>query len=307
MNFETLRLRPYQREAQQAILAASERGFRSQLVSLATGLGKSVIIATLPSLLELRPNDVTLVIAHREELIAQLFDKLRSQNPQAVVGIEKAEDRATESCTIVVATVQTLTGGRLEEFLRRFGRRIGLFVIDEAHHAAAPTYRAILSKIIQRRPDAFVLGFTATPSRGDGALLIDDGIFHQLVYQMDARAAIEAGYLVPIRSYAVSSDIDLDMVATRGGDFVLGQLAEAVDNKQRNQLVLDAYTQYTPIGRPSFSRRPWSMRVTWPSCSWKRATRRLLPAEILPVPNERKSCATSAGVKWTCSSTADST
>lgn len=246
MNFETLTLRPYQREAQQAILAARDRGFRAQLVSLATGLGKTVIIATLPKLLDLRPTDVSLVIAHREELIQQIVEKMRSQNPDAVVGIEKAEDRAPENCSIVVATVQTLTGTRLSEFMRRFGRRIALFVIDEAHHAAAPTYRAILSKISQRRPEALILGFTATPSRGDGIRLIDDGIFHQLVYQMDARAAIEAGYLVPIRSYAVSSDTDLDTIATRGGDFVLGQLADAVDTEQRNALILDAYAQYTP-------------------------------------------------------------
>jgi superfamily II DNA or RNA helicase len=240
VNFDTLRLRPYQREVQQAILAARDRGFRSQLVSLATGLGKSVVIATLPKLLDLRAADIALVIAHREELIQQLVEKLRAQNPGAVVGIEKAEDRAPDNCAIVVATVQTLAGARLEEFLKRFGRRIALFVIDEAHHAAAPTYRAILSKILQRRPDALVLGFTATPSRGDGALLIDDGIFHQLVYQMDARAAIMSGYLVPIRSYAVSTDIDIDGVATRGGDF------EAVDTEQRNRLIIDAYTQFTP-------------------------------------------------------------
>jgi len=246
VNFETLRLRPYQREAQQVILDERDRGFRAQLVSLATGLGKSVVIATLPKLLELRSTDAMLVIAHREELIAQLVEKMRAQNPDAVVGIEKADEHASESCTIIVATVQTLTGKRLLEFMRRFGRRISIFVIDEAHHAAAPTYRAILSKIVQRRPDALILGFTATPSRGDGVRLIDDGIFHKLVYQMDARAAIEAGYLVPIRSYAVSSETDLDTVATRGGDFVLGQLAEAVDTEARNQLIVDAYTQYTP-------------------------------------------------------------
>ena len=75
LNFSTLRLRPYQEEAQQAIVEARKRGFRAQLVSLATGLGKSVIIATLPELLELRPTDVTLVVAHRDELIQQLVEK----------------------------------------------------------------------------------------------------------------------------------------------------------------------------------------------------------------------------------------
>ena len=244
MNFSTLRLRPYQEEAQQAIIEARKRGFRAQLVSLATGLGKSVVIATLPELLELRPTDVTLVVAHRDELIQQLVEKLTAQNPEAVVGVEKADEYASEDCTVVVATVQTLTGPRLNRFATKFGRRIALFVIDEAHHAAAPTYRAILDKILMKRPDALVIGFTATPQRGDGVRLTE--IFPDIVYQMDARAAIEAGYLVPVRSYAVNPETDLDAVASRAGDFVLGQLADAVDNEERNQAVLDAYQALVP-------------------------------------------------------------
>jgi len=244
LNFSTLRLRPYQEEAQQAIVEARKRGFRAQLVSLATGLGKSVVIATLPELLELRPSDVTLVVAHRDELIQQLVEKLKAQNPDAVVGVEKADEYASDDCTIVVATVQTLTGPRLTRFITKFGRRIALFVIDEAHHAAAPTYRAILDKILLKRPDALVIGFTATPYRGDGVQLTE--IFPDIVYQMDAGAAIEAGYLVPVRSYAVNTLTDLDAVASRAGDFVLGQLAEAVDTEERNRAVLEAYQTLVP-------------------------------------------------------------
>ncbi|HYW54638.1 MAG TPA: DEAD/DEAH box helicase family protein, partial [Dongiaceae bacterium] len=125
-------LRPYQIEAQQAILEHRARGVRSQLVSLATGLGKSVIIATLPKLLSLRSGDVTVVVAHRDELIEQLVDKFRVENPDALIGVEKAERRASEECSIVVATVQTLAEKRLEDFVARFKRRIALFVIDEA-------------------------------------------------------------------------------------------------------------------------------------------------------------------------------
>lgn len=244
MNFSTLRLRPYQLAAQKAIVEERKRGFRVQLVSLATGLGKSVVIATLPELLELRPSDVTLVVAHRDELIQQLVEKMKAQNPDAVVGVEKADDYASEDCTIIVATVQTLTGPRLNRFAAKFGRRIALFVIDEAHHAAAPTYRAILDKILTKRPDATVIGFTATPQRGDGARLVD--IFPDIVYSMDARAAIDAGYLVPVRSYAIATETNLDDVSSRGGDFVLGQLADAVDTEERNKRVVDAYVQLTP-------------------------------------------------------------
>jgi len=237
-------LRPYQIEAQQAILEHRRRGIRTQLVSLATGLGKSVIIATLPRLLGLREGDMTLVVAHRDELIEQLVEKFHAENLDAKIGVEKAERRAPEDSDIVVATVQTLGDKRLTEFVARFGRRIALFVIDEAHHAAAPSYRAIVDTILAKRSDAMVMGFTATPNRGDGVRLID--VFEKIVYEMDTRKAIDAGYLVPVKSYAVATTTDLDGVASRGGDFVIGALAAAVNTVDRNARIVAAYKQHTP-------------------------------------------------------------
>src|SRR3982074_1863086 len=84
-------LRPYQVEAQQAILEHRARGVRTQLVSLATGLGKSVVIATLPKLLPPRSGDVTVVVAHRDELIEPLVDKFRVGQPRGAIGGAQAE------------------------------------------------------------------------------------------------------------------------------------------------------------------------------------------------------------------------
>jgi superfamily II DNA or RNA helicase len=239
------RLRPYQIAAQQAIVEARDRGIRAQLVSMATGLGKTVIIATLPTLLEVRPGDVTLVIAHRDELIQQTVEKMRDANPDAIIGVEKAEDHAPLNAAIVVATVQTLAGKRLAEFLRRFGRRIALFVIDEAHHAAAKSYKAINAGILMSRPDAMVLGFTATPQRGDNVKLVDFEVFHEQVFRLDAPDAIEQGYLTPLKGYAVATNVDLDNVQARG-DFIIGQLADAIDNEERNRKVVESYTSFIP-------------------------------------------------------------
>jgi superfamily II DNA or RNA helicase len=204
----------------------------------------TVVLATLPKVLSLRPGDVTLVVAHRDELIEQTVEKLHVENPDARIGVEKAERKAPDDSNIIVATVQTLADKRLESFVQRFHRRISLFIIDEAHHAAAPSYRAIVDAILAQRPEAMVLGFTATPNRGDGVRLID--VFEKIVYSMDARKAIDAGYLVPVKSYAVATGTNLDDVASRGGDFVIGQLAAAVNTVDRNARIVAAYKQHTP-------------------------------------------------------------
>jgi superfamily II DNA or RNA helicase len=203
----------------------------------------TVIIATLPKLLGLREGDVTLVVAHRDELIEQIVDKMHVENPTAKIGVEKAERRASDDADIVVATVQTLGDKRLAEFSARFGRRIALFVIDEAHHAAAPSYRAIVDRITTLRSDAMIMGFTATPNRGDGVRLVD--VFEKIVYEMDTRKAIDAGYLVPVKSFAVATTTDLDGVASRGGDFVIGALAAAVNTVDRNARIVASYKQHT--------------------------------------------------------------
>jgi superfamily II DNA or RNA helicase len=242
----SFQLRPYQIATQQAIVDARAEGVRRQVISLSTGLGKTVIIATLPKLLGLGPTDVMLVVAHRDELIEQIADHVFRMNPDLKIGIEKAERMAPPECNVVVATVQTLTRTRLTKFMDRFRRRIPLFVIDEAHHTAAPTYRAIFDAILAQRGNATILGFTATPQRGDGAKIVDGALFEKIVYEMDARRAIAEGYLVPVRSFRVATKTDLSEVATRGGDFVLGQLADAVDNPERNAQIYDAYRRFTP-------------------------------------------------------------
>ena len=55
-------------------------------------------------------------------------------------------------------------------------------VIDEAHHAPAPTYRRILEYCRAWHPDGpLVVGVTATPERGDRHSLrqVFDGIVYQ--------------------------------------------------------------------------------------------------------------------------------
>lgn len=212
-------LRPYQHEA----VAAAQRELathRSTLLVAATGTGKTVTFAELVRQAKMR-GERSLVLAHREELIAQAVRKLAAIGVHA--DVEKGKHRASLMADVVVASVQTLRGSRLARFdVDHFG----LIVVDEAHHAPAPGYRAILDHF-----NADVLGVTATPLRADGQALGD--VFDSVAYRYEIRTAIREGYLVPITArHVVVDGVDLSNVKTRAGDLAQDQLAAVLETEQ---------------------------------------------------------------------------
>ena len=203
--------RPYQ-EAGIAAISAKLAEHRSTLFVCPTGGGKTFVASTF---IERHVPESVLWLAHREELVDQGINDL-----QAVVGEfvakEKADSYALGS-RLVVATVQTLKGARLDDFASRFTP--GLIVVDEAHHAVAPSYR----KIVDAFPDAKVLGLTATPDRSDERAM--GQVFDSVAYVYEILDAINDGFLCPVMRQRVLVDaIDLSAVGTVAGDFNQGQL-----------------------------------------------------------------------------------
>ncbi|AEJ40931.1 type III restriction protein res subunit [Sulfobacillus acidophilus TPY] len=113
-------------------------------------------------------------------------------------------------------------------------------VVHNCHHAPAPSYRKILEYL---SPD-LLLGVSATPFRKDLTSLTT--VFDQIVYSYGIREAIQDGWLVDIRAVRVEGQADLDDVATRGGDFVEGQLQTALNSPARNALIVEAYQTHAP-------------------------------------------------------------
>src|SRR2546425_8073069 len=152
--------RPYQHEAVAALLTAAARGVQRPLLVLPTGTGKTIIFALLVQ----RRGGRALILAHRDELIQQVVDKLHLVDPTLPLGIvQAARDELT--APTVVASVQTLSR---RPRLARLVPDFHTIVIDEAHHAPAPSYRRILEYCQAWRPDGpLVVGVTATPARGD--------------------------------------------------------------------------------------------------------------------------------------------
>lgn len=202
--------RPYQVEAIAAI-AEQHREVRSTLLVMPTGTGKTRTFSAVAH----AERGPVLVLAHREELIEQGRRAL-AKHTGDLVTTEKAEQFASGS-RIVVASVQTLKGDRLAGFARRFDPR--LIIVDEAHHAVSPSYRAILDAF----PAAKILGVTATPDRADEKAM--GQVFDSVAYVYEIQQAIADGYLCPIRIQRVLVDaIDLRGVKTVAGGLNQGQL-----------------------------------------------------------------------------------
>lgn len=209
----SLTLRTYQVEGNNAIRAEYIAGKRSTLLVMATGLGKTVSFVDVARRVVDKGGRV-LILAHRQELIDQPEEKLLGIG--VAVGVEKADRRAGDA-KVVVASIQTLRGKRLEQWPHDYFK---LIIIDEAHHAIADGYRAVVDRFSTAR----VLGVTATPDRTDGNALGD--IFQSVAYRFEMRDGIRAGWLAPIRARRVKvNDVDLGNVSTRAGDLAANELA----------------------------------------------------------------------------------
>lgn len=240
-----LNLRPYQTEALVRIRDAYKNGRRRVLVSLPTGTGKTVVFAHFPRIFRMKKR--LLVLAHREELLLQAEDKLRSVSPELLVGIEQAGTRAAADAQVVVASVPTLARSATR-LARLDPDEFSIIIVDEAHHAVAPSYRRILDHfgLFETQPQRFLVGFTATPRRGDHQGLGD--VFQEVCYARDMRGMISDGFLAPVTGWRVDTGLSLDQVQKRRGEFVESQLARAVNTPERNSLVIRAWREFA-LGR----------------------------------------------------------
>lgn len=233
---ESLPLRPYQRDAIDAVYRAIDNGRTRPAVLLPTGSGKTVIFSHLGAEQHARGKR-TLVVAHTNELIKQAADKMRAVAPSLNVGIVKAERDEHENADVIIASVQTLA----VEKRRKAITGVGLVVVDECHHAAARTYREVLDHFgsFNGLP---TVGFTATLHRQDGGLA---EVWDEVVYKRDILEMIADRHLVNVRGKAVRvAGLDLDAVKTRHGDLQDGQLAQALDESNAAAVVADAYKEF---------------------------------------------------------------
>lgn len=217
---EHMNLRDYQQECID-ILDRTKSG--SHLVVMATGLGKTVTMAGM------KRKGRVLILSHRDELVHQ-----PARYFNCSFGFERAEE-VSNGEDVVSASVQSLCkDARLSKFDRDAFETI---IIDEAHHAAAPTYRKILNYFHPNR----VFGFTATPKRGDKVRL--DDIFKDIIFSRDVMWGVEHNWLAPVRAMRICTDADISTVNIVGGDYQEGAIAEAIEQSNAIITAANAYVK----------------------------------------------------------------
>lgn len=230
-------LRPYQEAAISDACKALDK-HKNTIVVAPTGAGKTIMLSALVGK-RYEDGKKVLVMQHRDELVDQNKSKFERLNPYITT-------------SIVNGTVKDWKGGTIFSMVQTISRdnnlkdrpAFDMIVIDESHHAAADTYLKVINAVKEDNPDAEIVGFTATPNRGDGKGLRK--VFNNCSHQIDITTLIREGFLVPPKSYVIDCGVNdsLRNVAISGNDFNMEQVESIMNRKVINQRVVEEYLNH---------------------------------------------------------------
>lgn len=176
-----------------------------------------------------------LILVHRVELLRQTAAKLRGLGVRT--GLISPKYTPDFSANVQVAMVQTIVN-RLHLY-----PYFDLIVTDEAHHSVAGNY----VKVQRAYPQAFQLGVTATPIRGDGLGLGINagGPFDCLILGPTVKQLIQWGFLAQPIMYAPEQKLDLTGVRTTLGDYNRNDLVSVIDKPSITGNAVEYYRSYS--------------------------------------------------------------
>jgi len=219
-----MKLYTYQEKCVEAILNSPSP---SQLISMPTGTGKTI---TFLNALK-RINRKSLVIVHRQELLNQTYEKALkigfNSEDISIISSEKKEKLSK----LNIAMIQSLNNilGDIDP------GSIEVIVVDEAHHSLAQSYMRVFHYFEILRGDKILLGFTATPLRGDGKSL--GSVFKDHVFKMTLQEATQQGYICPVHGLRINLKYDIENIENQGGDYSIKDLDKIVNCPELNEIV----------------------------------------------------------------------
>lgn len=208
-----IRLYPFQERMLEQIAVARERGRNRNLLVSATGTGKTVMAAVdFQRLRRQLPRARLLFVAHSIDILRQSLATYRHALHDGDFGELWVDRYQPQHWEQVFASIQSLRARGITHLPRD---HFDVVVIDEVHHGAAASYRALLEHLQPRQ----LLGLTATPERSDGLSILAwfDG---RITAELRLWDAIDQHRLVPFDYYGIHDNADLTQVRwTRGAGY----------------------------------------------------------------------------------------
>lgn len=259
-------LKPY--EHQKAAWNALSRcfideGHSAGIVVVPTGGGKTIIATRWLLENHLRQGGRVLWFAHRLPLLRQaqsafaLSASIAFPKPYLklirISGDDCSWSEVHQEDDVVFTTIHSAAREDNEGFIEQFVKQseAGIFVVvDEAHHASAPQYFRLLTKLKQQT-GMRLLGLTATPIRMND--MDSRRLWHifdtRLIYEIRNKELIEKGILSVPHPETVQTKITQEKEFTeqdmtflqRWGDLGPKVLERLAKNTTRNKLIVDHY------------------------------------------------------------------
>tara|TARA_R110002167_G_scaffold269877_1_gene476408 strand:- start:228 stop:1904 length:1677 start_codon:yes stop_codon:yes gene_type:complete len=227
-------LRPYQEIAVNSASEALDKHGNTVVVA-PTGAGKTIMLSSLIGKRHI-PRRNVLVLQHRDELVNQNMDKFKRVNPNISTSVVNAEQKDWEGET-VFSMVQTLCRPNNLQNMKS----IDMVVVDESHHVVADSYLRIINAAREVNKDVKVVGFTATPNRGDKKGLRE--VFTNCSHQIEISTLIREGFLVSPKTYVIDVGVrsELQNVRKTVVDFDMDQVARIMNKRAINERVVEEW------------------------------------------------------------------
>ena len=241
------------------------------LLVLPTGGGKTLTAARWISENIIDKGIKVLWIAHRHELLVQakrtfteilahsdVFPNRESFNYRIISGIHDKPVNIKSTDDILFASKDSLNESGFNHLKENWLKDTNeiFFVIDEAHHASARTYRKLIDNLENCVSKFRMLGLTATPFRTRDN---EQGYLHKIfpddmVFEISLRSLIRQGILSEPKFEEVKTDIDLtqdldaEQIKKINEGFDIESIGEGVakkiaDNTERNNLIVNRYIE----------------------------------------------------------------
>ncbi len=237
---------PYQQEILDRLRAERElQGRKRHLVVAATGTGKTVVAAfdfrnwrNLQRQLNPHFQPRLLFIAHREEILRQSLATFRAVTRDANFGDLMVRGREPETRDHLFLSIQTFNSRDMADTIPP--DHYDYVVVDEFHHAAAPSYRRLLETISPK----VLLGLTATPERADNLDVLGHFDNH-ISAELRLPDAINRTLLSPFQYFCVTDVVDLSSLRWQRGGYLIEDLDGLyTGNDARANLVIEKVHQY---------------------------------------------------------------